>query len=191
MHMLSVRMSYSLFSSLNQPTDLPPQPQLSTCKYPHARTGFPRHLTRLRSAAGPQFVQALGEYMDNLAPSNICPRAINSSILHPIRKLPHVAFCINGRTVHDDVHIYDLITGALISWDTAKQLGILPQCYPEPARQIDAIHAGHHASNPLQLLTRSWKNFLQCSMDKFVQCQGSSSTSLDKGCLSFLCDHPS
>ena len=31
------------------------------------------------SAAGPQFVQALGEYMDNLAPSNICPRAVNGS----------------------------------------------------------------------------------------------------------------
>ena len=40
------------------------------------------------SAAGPQFVKALGEYMDNLAPSNIRPRAVNGSILHPVGKLP-------------------------------------------------------------------------------------------------------
>ena len=101
------------------------------------------------SAAGPQFVQALGEYMDNLAPSNICPRAVNGSILYPVGKLPHVAFCVNGRTVHDDVHIYDSIAGALISWATAKQLGILPECYPEPARQIHAMHTHHNTSNPL------------------------------------------
>lgn len=101
------------------------------------------------SAAGPQFVKALQEYMDNLAPSNILPRAVNGSILHPVGKLPHVAFCVNSRTVHDDVHIYDSITGALISWAIAKQLGILPECYPEPARQIHAMHTHHNISNLL------------------------------------------
>ena len=87
--------------------------------------------------------------MDNLAPSNICPRAVNGSILHPVGKLPHVAFCVNGRTVHDDVHIYDSITCALISWATAKQLGILPECYPEPARQIHAMLTRQNTSDPL------------------------------------------
>ena len=111
------------------------------------------------SAAGPQFVQALGEYMDNLAPSNIRPRAVNGSILHPVGKLPHVAFCVNGRTVHDDVHIYDSITSALISWATAKQLGILPEHYPEPATQIHAMHTGHHTSNPLPTADQIMEEF--------------------------------
>ena len=98
------------------------------------------------SAAGPQFVLALGEHVDNLAPSNLCPRAVNGSILHPLGKLPHVTFCVNGKSTHDDVHIYDSIKGALVSWATAKQLGILLEYYPEPARQI---HATDNTINPL------------------------------------------
>ena len=87
-------------------------------------------------AAGPQFVKALGEQMNNLAHSNICPRAVNGSTLYPVGKIPNVAFSSNGKTVHDDVHIYDSVAGALISWATAKQLGILPECYPKPAGQV-------------------------------------------------------
>ncbi len=85
-------------------------------------------------AAGPQFVHALGECMNNLAHSNVSPRAVNGSILDPVGKIPNIAFCTNGRTVHDDVHIYTSVTGALISWATAKKLGILPECYPRPLR---------------------------------------------------------
>ena len=87
-------------------------------------------------AAGPQFVQALGEHMQNLADSRITPRAVNGSILHPVGKLPNVAFCVNSTTVYDDVHIYESVSGALISWATAKQLGILPDCYPKPVGYI-------------------------------------------------------
>ena len=87
--------------------------------------------------------------MDNLANSNIRPRAVNGSIQHPVGKLSHVVFCVNGKTVHNDIHIYDLIAGALISWAIAKQLGILPECYPEPTRQIHAMHTHYNISNPL------------------------------------------
>jgi hypothetical protein len=78
------------------------------------------------STAGPQFVQALRERMDNLVHSNVSPKAVNDSILNQVGNIPKVAFCTNGRTVYDDVHIYAPVTGALISWATAKKLGILP-----------------------------------------------------------------
>ena len=83
-------------------------------------------------AAGPLFVQTLGECLDNLAHSDITPRAINGTVLHPIGKIPKVTFCLQGRKVKKDVHIYPSISGAIISWDTAQTLGILPSCYPKP-----------------------------------------------------------
>ena len=78
------------------------------------------------SAAGPQFVQVLGECMDNLAESSVTPKAVNGSILEPVGKIPNVAFSTNGRTVHDDVHIYASVTRALIP---CKELNILPSAY--------------------------------------------------------------
>ena len=64
-------------------------------------------------------------------------QAVNSSILRPVGKIPNVAFCANDRIVHDDVHIYNSVTGALISWVTAQQLGILLECYPKPVAQVN------------------------------------------------------
>ena len=42
-------------------------------------------------AAGPQFVQALGEHMHNLAHSSVSPRAVNGSVLHPVQSC-HLPF---------------------------------------------------------------------------------------------------
>ena len=131
--------------------DLPPQPQLS-CKYPHAMDRFPSTSSQTQGQKlvlqDPKLSRHLGSTWITW-PSNIRSGAVNGSILHPVGNLPHVAFCVNSRTVHDDVHIYDLIAGALISWAIAKHLGILPECYPEPARQIHAMHTHHNISNPL------------------------------------------
>ena len=91
-------------------------------------------------AAGPQFVHSLGENMDNLAHSQVSPRAVNGSILDPVGMIPNVSFCTNGKTIQDNVHIYASVTGALISWRTAQKLGILPSCYPSPIGQINACH---------------------------------------------------
>ena len=55
-------------------------------------------------AAGPEFVKSLGEHMDNLAPSQIVPRAINGSTLHPVGKLPKVTFHTRDRTARSRCH---------------------------------------------------------------------------------------
>ena len=92
-------------------------------------------------AAGPEFVRKLGEHLDNLAKSDVTPRAVNGSLLHPIGKLPKVRFTINGRDAQDDVHIYSSVSGAVISWLTAKQLGILPDSYPQPAPALHKLRS--------------------------------------------------
>ena len=69
----------------------------------------------------------------DLLPSHISPRAVNGSCMTPIGKLP-VTIQLEGRRHTDDLHIYPGVSGALISWKAAKQLGILPDHYPHPGR---------------------------------------------------------
>ena len=49
----------------------------------------------------------------------------------PIGSLTAV-FSLKNRSVEERVHIYESVSGALISWLVAKNLGILPDRYPEP-----------------------------------------------------------
>lgn len=90
-------------------------------------------------AAGPDLVQALNEDMDNLADSNVTPKAVNGSLLHPAGKLPGVQFQVNGKVTQVDVHIYQSVSGTIISWATAQKLGILPKCYPNPMPSVQTM----------------------------------------------------
>ena len=86
------------------------------------------------SAAGQGILSMLGQYVDNLLPSKISPRAVNGSHMTPIGKLL-VRIQLEGRSYNDDLHIYPGVTGALISWKAAKELGILPTYYPQPEQR--------------------------------------------------------
>ena len=110
-------------------------------------------------AAGPQFVQALGEHVDNLAHSDIVPRAVNGSTLRPMGKIPGVTFHTRGKTAQEDVHIYESVAGAIISWATAQKLCILPQCYPQPI-------ADDHTT-PTTNTTNGW-NMLSHTIDQIM-----------------------
>ncbi|XP_064384829.1 uncharacterized protein LOC135333732 [Halichondria panicea] len=92
-------------------------------------------------AAGPDLVHALNEDMDNLADSNVTPKAVNGSLLHPAGKLPGVQFQINGQDTEADIHIYQSVSGTIISWATAQKLGILPNCYPNPMPSVQTIES--------------------------------------------------
>ena len=83
-------------------------------------------------AAGAQLVHALGEHMDNLADCTVTPKAVNGSLLHPAGKIPNVVFELNGRHSSEDVHIYESVSGIIISWLVAQMLGILPNNYLNP-----------------------------------------------------------
>ena len=85
------------------------------------------------SAAGQETLKDLRLHIDNLLPSHISPRAVNSSCMMPIGKLP-ATIHLEGRRYTDDLHIYPGVSGTLISWKAAKGLGILPDHYPHPGR---------------------------------------------------------
>ena len=82
-------------------------------------------------AAGTDFLEQLNEHQANLDPSDIKPRTVNGSTMTPIGSLTAV-FSLKNRSVEERVHIYESVSGALISWLVAKNLGILPDRYPEP-----------------------------------------------------------
>ena len=96
-------------------------------------------------AAGPLLVQTLGEHLDNLAYSDITPRAVNGTTLHPIGKIPKVTFCLQGRKVKKDVHIYPSVSGvdklltfyqhATQSHSTASTSAKLINHLPHPLRK--------------------------------------------------------
>ena len=52
--------------------------------------------------------------------------------MHPMGKLP-VIFKLGNKEFVDELHIYPDVCGVLISWKACKNLGILPDCYPQPA----------------------------------------------------------
>ena len=79
------------------------------------------------------------EHIDNVAKSNFTPRAVSGSFLHPNGKLPNVQFHLNGRDACDYVHIYPSLSSAVISWLIAKQLGILPEGYPQPTPALHRL----------------------------------------------------
>lgn len=103
-------------------------------------------------AAGPDLVHALNESMNNLADSNVTPKAVNGSLPHPVGKLPGVEFRINDQVAQADVHIYQSVSGTIVSWAIAKTLGILPACYPKPIPPVKVfeprVHEMHEANEP-------------------------------------------
>ena len=66
------------------------------------------------SAAGTEILCHLNEYVDNLLPSRITPRAVTGAKMHPIGKLP-VKLKLGDKEYSDDFHVYPNIQGALIS----------------------------------------------------------------------------
>lgn len=83
------------------------------------------------SAAGKAILSLLNEHVSNLLASNIIPKAVNGTKVHPVGKLP-VTFKLRNREHTEDLYIYPSVCGILMSWKACKGLGILPHCYPYP-----------------------------------------------------------
>ena len=63
-------------------------------------------------------------------------------------------FKINGKNAcADDVHIYNSVVGILVSWAVAKQLNILPECYPMPVHSTKAAQDTHTIISPEQIMS--------------------------------------
>lgn len=105
------------------------------------------------SAAGKEILGHLGEYVDNLLPSTIIPKAVNGTRMQPIGKIA-LTLQLGNKTHTEDVHIYPSVSGMLISWRAAKSLGILPKCYPHP---MDSAVTPMTAEHPSVNATESTK----------------------------------
>ena len=87
------------------------------------------------NAAGIDFLAHFNEHIPNLLPSDVKPRAVNGNFLSPIGSLKAV-ISIGNCSVEDHFHIYRSVSGAILSWKTAKGLGILPSRYPQPLPEV-------------------------------------------------------
>ena len=82
------------------------------------------------SVAGPSIIQSLRDHPDNLLPSQITPRTVNSQKMTPTGKRP-VQIKIGNHTHKDELHIYPNVKGVLMSWGMCMALSILPPSYPQ------------------------------------------------------------
>ena len=72
----------------------------------------------------------------------VSPRTVNGLSMTPLGKVP-ITIKLGEAAYHDDWHIYPGVSGALISWNAAKHLEILPVSYPYPEKQ-SSLRPGHH-----------------------------------------------
>ena len=98
------------------------------------------------SAAGQEILNLLIHHADNIQPSGISPRAVNGTIMTSLGKIT-VTLELRRRSYKDDLHIYLGVSGALMSWKTARKLAILLEHYPQP---IEASHT-EKASKEIKL----------------------------------------
>ena len=89
------------------------------------------------SAAGPHLLTLLDEHPSNLLPSLVSPHTASGHKMRPIGKLP-TTLTLQGRKHHEEVHIFQEVTGVMMSWKACKALGILPPSYPTPLPIIPA-----------------------------------------------------
>ena len=92
------------------------------------------------SATGRASLSQLGEHEHNLLPSQVIPRAVSGTRMHPVGRLP-ITLRLGPLTHNEDLHVYPEVTGVLLSWKAAKGLGILRSSYPHPSNitEVNAI----------------------------------------------------
>lgn len=90
------------------------------------------------SIAGYGLLQLLNEHPDNLLLSQISPRAIDGSAMHPLGKLP-VKLKLEDCRITEEFHIY---ATTIISWKITKCLRIQPHHYPCPISIEGPPHCG-------------------------------------------------
>ena len=87
--------------------------------------------------AGVDFLEPLGgECVDNLQDSHILPRAVNGQQMTPLGSIV-ITFKLGPREICQ--RVYRSVSGVLMSWKASRDLGILPDTYPQPLTAIQAI----------------------------------------------------
>ena len=108
------------------------------------------------SVAGVSLCKSLFVQPNKLLPSSTThSRAVNGSVMQPVGKLP-VTFSLGATTCTEEFYIYPEVSGTLLSWKAARNLHILPECYPSPIRTLPAVNAPPD-SRCLHVASVQWK----------------------------------
>ena len=101
------------------------------------------------SAAGPNFLQSLGENVSNLLPPTDQPKSADGSPMKCLGQLP-VTVAIGDRTASCTIHILENLSTVLLSWDTTRDLALIHQAYPA---QISSSDINNVANTPDEHVT--------------------------------------
>ena len=101
------------------------------------------------SAAGPDFLQSLGENVSNLLPPTDQPKSADGSPMKCLGQLP-VTVAIGDRTASCTIHILENLSTVLLSWDTTRDLALIHQAYPA---QISSSDINNVANTPDEHVT--------------------------------------
>ena len=90
------------------------------------------------SAARQVIIGILRYHLDNLALSEISPKAVNRACMKQVEKY-QLSLVYKVGHIEMTSTFFPGVSGALISWKAAKEMGILPPQYPYPERilQVD------------------------------------------------------
>ena len=83
--------------------------------------------------------------------------------MKPLGKIP-VTIRLQGRAYKDDIHVFPGVSGALISWKAAKELGILPPHYPHP---LESKQTKHHSKVNRTDTTSRWAGTVEQIIEEF------------------------
>ena len=92
-------------------------------------------LTRLGYRHIRALLEHLHEHPDNLLPSDVTPKAVNGTKMHPMGKMP-VTLSLGALQYTNDFYIYPEVTGTLLSWKAAKGLNIITQKLPSSSQSF-------------------------------------------------------
>ena len=85
------------------------------------------------TAAGKDILKYLDHHPPNLLLSTIVPRTVSGSSMSPIGRIP-ITIHLEGKQCMDNLHVIPGIKGCVISWQSSKCLGTLPNHYPNPTK---------------------------------------------------------
>ena len=91
------------------------------------------------TAAGINFLTAIGEHVNNLLPPLDQPKSADGTTMNTMGRIK-VTFQLGEKSICDEVHIISGIKGCLLSWQTCINLALIHPDYP---KQIDCEPIPH------------------------------------------------
>ena len=97
------------------------------------------------SAAGPGFIDLLNGSLEELAPTTERPESTDGSPMHVLGSVS-VTLTIGEHSVQTPVLIVDRLKGLLLSWETTRDLALIPADFPKQIAHVPSQQVTNHLS---------------------------------------------